>query len=303
MTKEDVKYFVKDLKDLSALPSSKKYAKILVNEYPFDAQLLEASPLYRHSRQAYLKLGGEYSAKLCSTMRSLSAQDLFKDHIEYSPTASEMMWFKDHSHDVADPVEAINSLMRFNEISLFHEQNHRVVWRLLPPPPKEQRDLCRYLNFAESLVVTLDLALGDQLGKKNSPIFESMKVIYRTGGEDTWLKKSKEEYRRYLLALLCSTYLLLEMINPEDILKAVDYIFPGQKKMNKDAVQRGLDLNELFTRVTNPQWQDRYWKSALEKLLKMHKGSKFEPLYLAEDALDLEGEFEIAEQVFDFYGI
>lgn len=299
----EVQYFLEDVRALASLPTSKKHAKLLLADYPFDGQLLNASRLYRESRKFYLSLGGQFSARVCSTMRSLSAQDLFKDEIEFTPSAAELMWFKDFSHEVADPEKEIEALTRFNEISLFHEQNHRVIWRLLPPAPMEERDLGRYLNFAESLVVTIDLALGDELGAKASPVFERMKVIYRSGGQDSWHKKSKAEYRKYLLALMCSTYYLLEMTNPEDVIKAVDYVLPGQKKMNKDAVHRGLDLNELFTRVTNPLWQERYWKVAAGKLKKMHVDSEEEALYLPEDPLDLEADFFFAHRVFDFYGL
>ncbi len=299
----DVDLFLKDLRQLCELPISKKYENHVLREYPFDYQLLSNSSLYRQSRKLYLSLGGVYSAKVCSTMRSLSAQDLFKDEIEFSPSFTELTWFKNHAHDVVDSQAEIEALSRFNEISLFHEQNHRVIWRLLPPAPSEERDLCRYLNFAESLVVTLDLALGDELGKSLSPVFERMKVIYRTGGNHQWSKKPKAEYRQYLLALLCSTYLLLELVNPEDILKAVDYIFPGQKKMNKMAVNRGLDMSELFTRITNPEWQGRYWQEARKKLKAMHIKSKQEPHYMPEDPLDLEEDFLIAHRVFDFYGL
>lgn len=301
--KAQVKNFVKDVEALCALPVSKKYSELVLEEYPFDAQLLHASRLYRESRKLYLSLGGVYSTRVCSTMRALSAQDLFKDEIDYTPSLSELLWFKDRHHEVSDPDQEIEALVRFNEISLFHEQNHRVIWRLLPPAPKEERDFCRYLNFAESLVVTLDLALGDELGAKLSPVFDRMKVTYRPGGEDAWSKKPKSEYRKYLTALLTTTYYALELINNEDVLKAVDYVLPGQKKMNKDAVHRGLELSEFFTRITNPQWQERYWKEAQTKLKKINGKSEEAPLYMAEDPLDLEGEFFFADRVFDYYGL
>jgi len=301
--KSELNYYIEDIEMLCGLATSKKYTKLWLEEYPFDNQLLCASRLYRESRQQYLSLGGVFKAKMCSTMRSLSAQDLFVDEIEYSPSWSEMLWFKDHSHEVVDPEAEIAALCRFSEISLFHEQNHRIIWRLLPPAPMEERDLCRYLNFAESLVVVIDLALGDELGKKTSPVFEQMKVIYRSGGRDSWAQESKAVYRQYLLALLCTTYYSLELINTEDILGAVDYVLPGQKKMNKAAVRRGLELSELFTRITNPQWQERYWKVAGMRLKKMHKGSSADPLYLPEDPLDLAEEFYLALQVFDHFGL
>lgn len=301
----EVNDFLKDLELLASLPTSKKHGKLLLAEYPFDNQLLHLSSLYRNSRSLFYSLGGVFKPTLCSTMRSLSAQDLFKDEIAFTPSASELTWFKDHLEDVADPLEEMDSLVRYNGISLYHEQNHRVVWRLLPPAPKqnERYDIYRYLNFAESLVVVLDLALGDQIGSKLSPAFERMKVIYRPGGKDPWFNESKKVYRQYLLALLCTTYYALELINYEDILKAVDYVLPGQKKMNKHAVKRGLEISEHFTRITNPLWQERYWQQAQVKLTKMHQGSEEEPLYMPEDPLDLEAEFFFAHRVFDYFGL
>lgn len=279
----NLKAVIKDLQYLHKLPAVKKYSSMQLAEYPFDLQLLSASRLYRLSRQLYLSLQGQYKAKMCSTIRSLSSQDLFRDEIEYSPVASELTWFMDHSHEVLDPEFSVLAMLHFNEISLFHEQNHRILWRLLPPPPTDQRNFYRYLNFAESLVVTLDLAFGDELGKKNSATFERLKMIYRPGGLDSWSEKSRQEYRQYLLALTAATYFLLEWMNSEDILKAVDYVLPGQKKINSQAVRRSLELSELFTRVTNPEWQKRYGEQALVKLRKMHKGSKEEALFMPED--------------------
>ncbi len=202
----NLKQFLKDVKALAALPTSKKHQRFHLTEYPFDLQLLTASPLYRESRKQYLSLGGKFAGRVSSTMRSLSAQDLFKDEIDFTPSAAEIIWFQKHFKDVSDPEAEFVALSRFNEISLFHEQNHRIIWRLLPPPPTESADLRRYLNFAESLVVTLDLALGDEIGAKLSPVFERLKVIYRRGGQHRWQKKSKQDYRRYLEALLCATY-------------------------------------------------------------------------------------------------
>ncbi len=298
-----VQDFLADLKLLSNLPTSKKLQKIALDEYPLDAQLLHASSLYRASREMYLELGGVFEAKVCSTMRSLSAQDLFADVIQYSPSWSELLWFRDHSQELADPDKELEALGRFNEISLYHEQNHRILWRLLPPAPKDATGFRRYLNFAESLVVVLDLALGDELGKKLSPIYEDLKVIYRSGGEHSYHTKDRTTYRKYLLAMVCATYCTLELVNPEDVGKVVDYVFPGQKKMNKEATARSLEINELFTRVTNPQWQERYWQQAQKKLAKIHKPSKEVTFQITADPLDLENEFAIALRVFEYFGI
>lgn len=295
--------FLKDARLLAGIPCSKRYADLSLYEYPFDHQLLSLSPLYRESRKQYIELGGRFHPRISSTMRSLSAQDLFKDEIDYTPAATEIEWFAENIDEVHDVAEEIAALERFNTISVFHEQNHRILWRILPPAPKTERELSRYLNFAEALVVMLDLALGDQIGAKLSPAFERMKVIYRTGRKPKSWSQSKALYREYLIAMMCATYLILELVNPDDVQAAVDYILPGQKKMNREAVSRAFDINELFTRITNPQWQARYWKDASRKLTKMHKGSSDPVLHLPVDPLDLDEEFELARHVLEQFGL
>lgn len=301
--KSNLKQFLKDVDVLCKLPAVKKYPKLILSEYPFDNQMLNLSRLYRNSRKFYISMGGIFSPRVCSTMRALSAQDLFKDEIDYTPAFSELMWFAEYSDVVSDPETELAALIRFNDISLYHEQNHRVIWRLLPPAPTEQHELRRYLNFAESLVVTLDLALGDEVGEKLSPVFERLNLLYRPGIKNKWLALSKKEYRKYLLSVLCATYYALERIEARDILKAVNYIFPGQKLMNNEAVRRSLELNEDFTQVTNPQWQQIYWKSAAIKLQKMHRNNREEIFYLPEDPLELQEEFFYARRIFDYYGL
>ena len=297
------KNFLKDVEVLSLLPVSQKYRKLLLEEYPFDNQLLNISRLYRVSRKFYLALGGTFARKICSTMRGLSAQDLFKNEIDFTPALSEMMWLKNHHQEVSDPESEIKALMRFNDTSLFHEQNHRVIWQLLPPASSEKNELRRYLNFAESLVVTLDIALGDEVGNKLSAVFERLNLLYRPAGKNNLISSTKENYRKYLLAILCSTYYTLEQIERRDILKAVDYVFPQQKKLNKEAVLRSIELNEHFTKITNPLWQQRYWQSAALKLKKIHYKSKEEILFISEDPLELQEEFFYARRIFSFYGL
>lgn len=299
----DVKTYLNKAAKLFSLPVSKKIQTWILFEFPFDSRLLTLSPLYLRSRKLYLELGGRFYPRLCSTMRSLSAQDLFADRIDYSPSETELIWFVENKNDVLDPEKEIESITRFTEISVFHEQNHRVIWRMLPPAPKEQNDLRRYLNFAESLVVILDLALGDELGLKYSEDFEHLRVIYRSGGRGPWIKKNHKQNRDYYLALFLATYYLLEMMNPEDILPALDYVLPGQKAINKAVTHRSLQLSELFTRITNPQWQDRFWKQASLKLTKMHRGSIQDELYLPEDPLDFGEDFYLVTLVLDHYGI
>ena len=145
----------------------------------------------------------------------------------------------------------------------------------------------------------LDLALADQVGEKLSPAFERMKVIYRSGRVSKKWSASKSKYREYLVACQCATYLILELVNPDDVLPAINFVLPGQKAMNRDAVARAFDISELFTRITNPQWQERYWQAARTKLAKMHRGIQDPALVLPKDPLALDEEFEIVRYVLD----
>ena len=302
-TPKQIKSFLKSAKALAALPTSKKFQHLVVDEYIFDAQLLKVSRLYRLSREHYIAMGGQFKPRVSSMMRSLSAQDLFKDEIDYTPSFTELSWFLGHPNEVADQSAEVRALQIFNENSLYHEQNHRVIWKLLPPAPKDAGGLRRYLNFAESLVVTLDLALGDQVGLKFASDFERMNLIYRPASKHRWHLQSKTIYQKYLLALFGTTYLALELIHSADIKKAIDYILPGQKSINQQAVQRGLELNELFTLNTNPQWQRLNSRQAQKKLEKLHKNSEKMPLSIAPHPLDLNFELTWVRSILNHYGL
>ena len=302
LTKQSRQY-VDDLTILFSLPQNKKLVPLVVQEFPFDHELVTASRLYQKSRKFYLALGGIFLPKVTSMMRSLRAQDLFKNEINYTPARSEMHWFHQNLNTLEDTNLHIEALRQFTENSLYHEQNHRIVWKLLPPAPADQAAFRRYLNFAESLVVMLDLALGDELGSDLSCRFENMNVIFRPSSEDGFCKKAKSIYRKYLLSLFLTTYYALELIHHDDILKAVDYIFPKQKQLNKKAVQRGLELSELFTLNTNPQWQSLYWKQAQLSLRKLNQAKKEDPLIIATDPLDLNYEFAFVRSILSHYGL
>lgn len=298
-----VKNFLKDVKALTELPVLPKYQHLFLAEYPFDSQLLSLSPLYRKSREAYLQIKGKFTPSVCSTMRALSTQDLFKNEIHYTPIYSEILWLAENHKNMSDSQEQIKAVKHFHDISIFHEQNHRIIWKLLPPAPTDKNNLRRYLNFAESLVVSLDLALADQIGKKLSPVFERMCLLYRPAAGHKLDKLSKTEYRQYLISVFCATYYALERIHSDDVLKAVNYVLPQNKKLNKAAVARGLELNPDFTEVTNPMWQDMYWQSAATKLQKIHKKSKKPVHFIPEDPLDFDQEFLVVEHIFDYFGI
>lgn len=301
----NIRQLMTDIKYLNSVRTKKALNSLRLYEYPFDLQLLSQSKLYQKSRAQYLALGGRFSARVSSTMRSLSTQDIFIHEIDYSPIEKELLWFTEYNYLLteAEVKTEYLALTRFNDISIFHEQNHRIVWPLLPPAPQNKRDLCRYLNFAESLVVMLDLALADEIGLKHSKIFNRMNLIHRPAVKLTKTIQSQKEYRRYLLAIFCATYLILEFIHKDDLLKALNYILPEQKSINKTALKRSLELNDNFTKVTNPQWQQMYWKKARMQLNKIHLKKREHCLILPNNPLDLEVEFTIVGRVLNIFGI
>jgi hypothetical protein len=303
MQKSEVKTFMKDVKAFSVQPISAEHTKLFLKEYPFDPQLITLSPLYRRSRQLYLKQGGKFAPSVCSTMRSLSTHDLFKNEIEYSPMHSEIMWLAENARHLPSAAEEIKAVKHFHDISIFHEQNHRILWKQLPPAPTDQDHLRRYLNFAESLVVALDLALADQVEAGLSKIGERLSLFYRPAGAKNLKTLSKKEYRQYLFSAFYGTYLCLERIHDDDVLRAANYVRPENKKINRAAVRRALELNKDFTEVTNPQWQQLYGANAARELGVIHKNSKRPVLFLPEDPLDLDQEFTIVKKVFDLFEV
>ncbi len=53
---ESIKAYVSDAELLFAIPIRKKFADLVIPEFSFDLQLLNLSPLYKHSRELYLDL-------------------------------------------------------------------------------------------------------------------------------------------------------------------------------------------------------------------------------------------------------
>ena len=297
-----VKTFLEDTRTLATLPVDRRHIALALEEYCFDAQLLTLSRLYRTSRKSYRDLGGRFASRISSGARSLD-QGLFDDSIDYSPAESEVLWLKDNIDSLAEPDAEVDALLRFNDSSLFHEQNHRILWRLLPPAPREEQSVKRYLNFAESLVVALDIALAEEVGRSLSLPLQRVGLLYRQPGKNRWQAKSKAEYRQYLLAIVFATYCFLTLIENDDVVKAVNYVLPNQKQINKDAVACSLGLSEKFALVTSPNWQRKYWQHAGLKLSELQRESTEKPLVLPDDLLDLDAELFLARRVLKHYGL
>lgn len=263
-------------------------------EYPFDAHLLVLSPLYRKSRSLYAKNGGKFRSTLVSSARTLNSPILLEQTIEYTPIAHEFIWA------ATDRIER-KSFAKFDDLrrfipSLYHEQNHRILWRMLPPPPKSAAALRRYLNFAESLVITTDMALGDELGSILGSFFTSLGLTYDPGTTVRNVAKNSRVYRNYLQACLHATYLNLEGYKAALIAKVVYALYSNlDPTLITRALNRAAALNRGFITKTNLVWQRKHHKAVIEMLA--HKNKT--PLTLADDPINNIEQYKIAETWFD----
>ncbi len=270
--------------------------KLHIAEQPFDGLLLSISPLYQKSRQLYLNSKGTYRSLLVSSPRTLSSPTLLEPLIQYSPIETEMVWA------ATDPIERKNShhllTLRTYVGSLFHEQNHRTLWTMLPPPPKDAVGIRRYLNFAESLVISADMALGDELGPKMARELYMTGTIYDPGTDIRKLRLNRREYRNYLQAATHATYLNLEHYDPEQIGKGIAVLFPSIGKLSERASQRSGNLDRAFVWNTNPAWQRKHRDKVARAL-----SSPQEKLILPDDPMDNRLQYLLAEKWFEALGL
>jgi hypothetical protein len=279
---------------------TKKAAKLRVFEQPFDAHLLALSPLYRHAREAFFKSGGTFRSAMVSSPRSLSSPTLLDTAVDYSPVESEYIW------SATDPKEKrnLNHLfaVRGYVTSLFHEQNHRTLWSMLPPAPPAPYDevgIRRYLNLAESFIIAMDMALGDELGPQLANLFYVTGATYDPGTPIRGELRSRRAYRNYLQATAYATYLNLELYEPEDITHAISALFPMLGAFGGRAARRASNLDRAFVWKTNPSWQKKHGSQVMKA--RSRKGQT--GLTLPERPLDNREHYLLGERWFAAFGL
>lgn len=235
--------------------------------------------------------------------RSLSSAILLENRIQYSPTEDELLW------QATDPAERTNdeALLRLvgYSTSLFHEQSHRILWRILPPPAdRKPGGLSRYLNLVEAIVVGLDMALGDELGPKLSALGYLTGTLYDPGSYADF--ENARERRNYLQVAIRATYLALEFHEKKDVQRALrgwaPHWMPSLRGEAFDhAINRALRLDTAFIRVTNPLWQDKHLAAFGRFISTRHrKGGKKSPtIDLSRDPAEWVGPYLAIERVFD----
>ncbi len=185
--------------------------------------------------------------------------------------------------------------------SVFHEQSHRILWKLLPPVAPDPESCRRYLNFAESLVIATDIALADELGYRKSFDLYMVGSIYNPGEDGQTipkLRRNRRLYRNYLQACAYSTYLFLELYTPKQVEKALSVVFPSLTAVSK----RTGKLSTEFIVKTNQLWQRRHQAQVIKRL---GPGSsrKATPLALSSDPLDGRLQYLWTEKWFDRIGL
>ena len=276
-----------------------KSSRLSLAEQPMDTWLLSLSRLYRRSRELYLREGGRFRSTLVTSPRTLSSPILVEPWIEYSPIERELYWSATDPHARKDS-EALLRLRTYAS-SVFHEQNHRILWRHLPPPPppSARGGLKRYQNFAESLVIATDMALGDELGPKLAPVFYLSGVVYDPGTSIRSEGLSRRQYRNYLQALVLGTYLTLELYSDETIARILRSQFPMLGQLAERAAARSLRLDPQFISITNPSWQ-RKFSAHLSRTLSREG---IAPLTLSDNPMRNPIQYVIAETWFKKMGL
>lgn len=281
--------------------AEKKQRKLALDAFPFDAWLLSISPLYRRSREKYLKMGGTFRVATISSGRSLSSDALLEPRIEYTPMAEEMYWSAVDRVECASPGNSLSRILELRSwcAPVFHEQTHRLLWSFLPPPPKERRGIHRYLNFTEALVVATDMALGDLLGPGRSRLFYLVGSTYDPGTKVWSELHNRRRYRNYLHAAVLATYLNLELYEADDIRKIVRHLHPGLGRYTERVVDRCLRLDRAFVEVTNVTWQEKNWR----KLRRLKGAGSARALTVTKDRLDHSQIYLWSERWFEEMGL
>jgi hypothetical protein len=143
----------------------------------------------------------------------------------------------------------------------------------------------------------MDMALGDELGHGVSVFFYLTGVTYDPGTDILKDGLTAREYRNYLHACSYATFLKLEFYSDEDIRKAVEHLYPQNKKILDRAIKRALRLDNAFVQITNPMWQE----AQLPVFTRRMGSSSSKALQVPRDPLENHLHYLWAERWFDLF--
>jgi hypothetical protein len=270
----------------------------------FDRHLLRISPLYRRSRRLFRETGGKFVPDYMSKVRMLTSPTLIDPDIHYTPYADEIVWVTSSKTFVKAFDPLVLKAMKESITAIYHEQNHRILWHLLPPPGPRRKAFKRYLHFAESIVVALDTACSNELGRSLGLVFNQCGVLVTIGNRTVFEQvPSAAAYRRYLVAHAFSNYLNLELYVPRQVITFVAGQFSDLGQLATHAAEDAIgSLDVDFIRTTCPSWEGQHSDVALQKL-RARALDGVPTLTMPEDPSDKALFEHVANRIFALYGI
>ena len=269
-----------------------------------DRHLLWISPLYRRSRQLFLQTSGNFVPSYLSLVRALTSPTLIDPNIHYTPYQDELVWVTSRGSFLKAFDPLFLKTMKETITPIYHEQNHRILWNILPPPGPDYRTFKRYLHFAESIAVALDAACSNELGRPLGQIFNLCGVLANFGDPTAFQTMNRPTYRRYLKAHAYSNYLYMELYQPRQVIEFIcrhfrDDLGPLALHAAEDAIG-GLNID--FVRVTCPSWENQHLRYA-HKQLRKRAEAEASTLTMPADFRDLIVFERMAERLFVLYRV
>ena len=238
-----------------------------------DRHLLWISPLYRRSRKLFLQTNGNFVPSYMSLVRALTSPTLIDPDIHYTPYQDELVWVTSRASFLQAFHPRLLKAMKETVTPIYHEQNHRILWDILPPPGPDYRAFKRYLHFAESIAVALDAACSNELGHPLGQIFNNCGVLANFGDATLFQTvTNRSTYRRYLIAHAYSNYLNMELYQPRQVIEFICRHFGDLGPLAKHAAEDAIGgLNVDFVRITCPSWENQHLRYAFERLRRRAK--------------------------------
>lgn len=235
----------------------------------FDRFMLYSYPLYLKSRQLAIENDCKFEHIHSDIAFQLIENTLLTKRIQIVPLENECRW-------AAFDLQYKNSLhimhVLHNISSVFHEQNHRILWSLLPKCSQGGRALKNYLNFAESMTMTLDYALAHKIQPKMAWFLQLIGVSYR-GAHFRKHSNDKKNYSDFLVAFCIGQLMYFDFYKKRDVKKFLKEKFPNQADIISDAVDMAFTIESEFNTETNHQWQMKYKKDCEKFLVRKSKNT------------------------------
>jgi hypothetical protein len=271
---------------------------LALDEHMLDRELLQLSALYAQSRTLFLNCGGSYRFELASKSRSIMTSGVIEECVPVSPVYREVLWCARSSKISRQERERADFLFEC-VTPLFHEQNHRILWRVLPAPANES-DACwrKYLVFCESVVVALDYLISMELGKGVGDFFGRVGCLYYwDSAQRNKCGMNEKELPQKISLFVYAVFCALTGVPQASIVQQLLHRAPS--KWVLDVVKTTSELSRGFVNKAHLQWQERYLDRARRWL---GDAGTFSPAYSFNyENLDYSRSVELGLPIFRYF--